>query len=186
MVDRLSAEAASLFRSKGYGNASTRELAERLGLQKASLYHHMSAKEDVLFAVCVDALDRITEAVEAALDGPIEPLGRLGAACRAHVSSALADSDLHATMLIEMRSLSPEHRSVVVAARERYEKLIRELVQSAQSAGDLRADIDAKWLTLALLNLMNWSIFWYHPGAGASPDELGATLLDIYLNGAVG
>lgn len=184
--ERLTAEAAELFRTKGYGDATTRELADRLGLQRASLYHHMSTKEELLFGVCLDALQRITEAVERAVGAETEPLERLRGAARAHVSSALADADLHATMLIEMRSLSPEQRAVVVAGRERYERLVRELVVHAQDAGQLRGDIDAKWLALSLLNLMNWSIFWYHPGAGASPDDLGVTLFEVYLNGAIG
>ena len=54
--DRLALSAASLFRTRGYAGATTRELALSLGLQSASLYRHIRKKEDLLFEPSVNAL----------------------------------------------------------------------------------------------------------------------------------
>ncbi len=40
--------ALELFTSKGYASTSLREIAERLGINKASLYYHFASKEDIL------------------------------------------------------------------------------------------------------------------------------------------
>jgi AcrR family transcriptional regulator len=40
--------ALELFTSQGYASTSLREIAERLGINKASLYHHFASKEDIL------------------------------------------------------------------------------------------------------------------------------------------
>ena len=181
--DRLLVEAASMFRYKGYGHTTTRELAERVGLQKASLYHHMVTKESLLFDICTSALKRIGDSVEEAVKDQTEPAVRLRTAVMAHVRSALQDADMHATMLIEMRSLSPQHYEIVHGARSQYEEMVRGFVQEAQGARELRRDVESKWMTLSLLNLLNWTIFWYHSGAGVTPEELGEILFDIYLNG---
>ncbi len=45
-------EEARLFWKKGFASTSTRELAESLGVQKASLYYHMESKEQSLYDIC--------------------------------------------------------------------------------------------------------------------------------------
>lgn len=44
-------EEARLFWKKGFASTYTRELAESLGVQKASLYYHMESKEQSLYDI---------------------------------------------------------------------------------------------------------------------------------------
>src|SRR6266498_2998339 len=44
--------AASVFAEKGYAGASTRDIAERLGVRQASLYYYFPSKEAALGAIC--------------------------------------------------------------------------------------------------------------------------------------
>jgi AcrR family transcriptional regulator len=185
MRDRLVIEAARLFRSHGYAGTSTRTLAESLGLTKAALYHHFRNKDALLLEICLESIARIEFAVSSALLGVGDSLERLRAAVIAHVGSALRDADMHATMLIEMRALSPADRDEVRRVRAGYEARIRSLIEAAQRDRYLRAEPDARWLTLALLNTLNWSIFWYRPDGDSMPEEIGARLLDVFLNGVL-
>ncbi len=43
--------AAELFTTKGYASTSTRGIADAVGIRQASLYHHFSAKDDILDAL---------------------------------------------------------------------------------------------------------------------------------------
>src|SRR3954471_17781096 len=85
-ADRLLETAATLFRRQGYAQTTTRELASMLGIQKASLYHHISTKEDLLYALCKESLRRSTEEVARAIES-VPEAQRLRAAVRAHVTS---------------------------------------------------------------------------------------------------
>lgn len=183
--ERLRAEAASLFRSKGYANTTTRELAERVGLQKASLFHYMPSKEAFLFELCMSALTRISEAVNSAIEGREDSLDRLRRAVVAHVISAVEDADIFVTMLTEMRSLEPEHRATVLQERDRHEDQLRGLIEDSQRDGYLRTDLESKWLTVVLLNVSNWSVFWYTPDNEATPKQLGYLVYEVYLRGAI-
>jgi TetR/AcrR family transcriptional regulator, cholesterol catabolism regulator len=180
--DRLLALAAELFRQKGYGLTTTRELASRLGIQKASLYHHMRGKEDLLFAISMASLERISGAVTAVRDAA-EPHERLPAMIMAHLETALQDQDMHTTMLIELRALSEERQKEVRAGRDAYQDLLRSVIDDDQSAGRLRADISAEYLTLSLLNLLNWTIFWFTPGGDRTAGELAEMMCTIFLDG---
>lgn len=62
------AEATKLFAERGYEGASVGDLAERVGLRKASLFHHFPSK-DVLYATVLgQLLESVREAVQHALD----------------------------------------------------------------------------------------------------------------------
>lgn len=184
-ADRLLEAAADLFRQKGYAATTTRELADRLGIQKASLYHHIRGKEDLLFQISVESLRRITVAVGgvAAAEAPER---RLEAMIKAHVEAALPDRDMHTTMLVDLRALSPDRQADIIERRNRYERVLRDAIEEDQAAGRLRSDIDARYVTLALLNVLNWTIFWFNPEGPLSPSEVGGMLADIFLNGARG
>jgi TetR/AcrR family transcriptional regulator, cholesterol catabolism regulator len=182
--ERLLHAAAKLFREKGYSSTSTRELAGVLGIQKASLYHHIEKKEDLLYRLCLDALNRMHREVERATSGCYDPIDRLQALICAHLACALADQDEHATMVFELRKLSGERKATVIGLRDGYETLVRETIEDGQEKGAIRRDIPAKYLSLGLLNLLNRSIFWFRTGGPLTPEELSDMLASIFLNGA--
>jgi AcrR family transcriptional regulator len=182
--ERLLDAAARLFRTQGYAATTTRELSRVLGIEKGSLYYHIRSKEDLLYRVCVDSLTHIRDATAKASGAEADPGAKLRAAIRAHVVSMLADRDKHATMLIELRGLSPGRRAQVIKLRDEYELSLREIIKGCQRGLILRQDMEPKVLALALLNLLNWTIFWYAPGGKYSPEYLGETLIDLFLQGA--
>jgi AcrR family transcriptional regulator len=181
--ERLITTAAGLFWERGYAATGIRDIASALGIQTASLYHHIAKKEDLLYALCVDSLERITSAAEAAITGQDGAFLRLRALIGAHVGAMLADRAKHATMLVELRSLSEPRRAEVLALRDHYEDLVRGVIGDGQATGLIDARPSARHLSLALLNLMNWSIFWYRPGEELSPEQLGQLFADIFLDG---
>jgi AcrR family transcriptional regulator len=58
---RILATASDLFLERGYAGTSIRDISQRLGMTKGSLYYHFAAKEDLLIAL----LAPLFEAVEA-------------------------------------------------------------------------------------------------------------------------
>jgi AcrR family transcriptional regulator len=176
--------AAQLFWEKGYAATTTRELADALGVQKASLYYHIRSKEDLLHDICIESLNNISAAVTAAVAYEGDPLARVRALIRAHVFAMLRDKEKHATMLTELEALSPGRRAEVVALRAEYEGLVRGVLAHAQDAGALSREMTAKELELGLLNLLNWTIFWYRPEGELTPDRLVELFEHLYLRGA--
>lgn len=183
-AERLLLSAARLFWQKGYAATSTRELSAQLGIQKASLYHYIQSKEDLLYELCVVSLGDIEAQGRAVMDAEDDPLLRLRALILAHVNSMSEEREMHATMLTELRSLSPEHRLDVIRRRDAYELLVQSVLESCQEVGSIRADISARLLARCLLNLLNWSIFWFDPAGKMSTQELAGVLVSIFLEGA--
>jgi len=57
---------AKLFVERGYKGLSMREIAEALGVSKASLYYHFKDKEDLFLAILVDSIEQLGKLVRSA------------------------------------------------------------------------------------------------------------------------
>jgi len=181
---RLLGTAAELFWRNGYAATTTRELSEGLGVQKASLYYHVRKKEDLLYSICVNALTNILSRARDEVSQVSLPEERIRALIRGHLTAMLDDKDQHATMLTELRSLTPKRRREIVSLRDQYERFIEDVIRDAQKAGAIRADIPAKILKLGLLDLLNWAIFWFDGNGELTPKSLADDFTSLYLDGA--
>ncbi|NIK57021.1 TetR family transcriptional regulator [Kribbella shirazensis] len=65
--------AVHLFSTQGYDKTSLREIAEQVGITKASLYYHYSSKQDLLRAIVGTFLDDIFEVLRQVEDHPWSP-----------------------------------------------------------------------------------------------------------------
>ena len=108
---KLMDAAASLFCAKGYENTSTQDLAGAIGIQKPTLYHHMSSKENLLFAIMEDAHNQVREAVKRAVAGAPTAGAKVEALIHAHMTTMLGNREYHYVMLVEHRSLSQIHQA---------------------------------------------------------------------------
>jgi TetR/AcrR family transcriptional regulator, cholesterol catabolism regulator len=75
--------AAELFAEVGYAPATLEAVGERVGLSKASLYHYVRNKEDLLAQIMLDALDDVAGRFAAAAGGLAgDPAAKLHALAR--------------------------------------------------------------------------------------------------------
>ncbi len=183
--DRLLLVAAELFWQRGYEATTTRDLAQAMGLQKASLYHHITRKEDVLFDLCKLAIERLNAAVAATVSEGTPPLEQLQSLIETHMEVVLRDRQLQVGVLNEFRYLSSDHWAAVVSMRDSYQSTVRSIIESCQRNGVLRKDISPATLTLALLDLLNWAIFWFKPEGPMTPTMIARSFAAIFLDGAV-
>lgn len=158
------------------------EVAASLGMQKASLYHHIRTKETLLFELSVESLQRMIDA--AATVSETQPRARLEALIEAHIVALLGDQSKHATALTELRALSERERTIVTDLRDRYERITEEAIRSAQAAGELRDDIHPKLMRLGLLGMLNWAVFWHQPQGELTAAEVGRVFASLFLDGA--
>jgi TetR/AcrR family transcriptional regulator, cholesterol catabolism regulator len=177
--EELTRVAARLFAERGYQGTSLADLAEALGLQKPSLYHHIDSKEDLLWEVAWDG----AEAFHAGLDGvpaSLPATDRIRLALRAHLAAVAGQLDVATIFVREWRYLEGGRRDAFLAERRRYEDRVRELFREGVERSELRTDLDLATATLLFLSAANWAYTWLRPGSDtdALADRLYAALLD--------
>jgi len=181
--EELTRTAARLFADRGYHGTSLADLAEALGIQKASLYHHIDSKEDLLWEVAQGGAQAFHGALDAIPDGA-PATDRIRLALRAHLRVVGEQLDAATVFTREWRSLEGERRERFLAERRRYEERIRDLFREGAERGELRADLDVPTAALLLLSAANWAYTWLRPGADT--DELADRLFGVLLDGMRG
>ncbi|MRH86070.1 TetR family transcriptional regulator [Nocardia sp. SYP-A9097] len=71
--DAIRDAAIELFTSKGFEQSSLREVADAVGITKASLYYHYASKVDLLIAIIQPMVDDLGELVESLDEIPHSP-----------------------------------------------------------------------------------------------------------------
>jgi AcrR family transcriptional regulator len=179
----LTREAARLFAQKGYHGTSIGDIAEALGVQKGSLYAHISSKEDLLYETMREGAD----AFHAALDAIPEELSaveKIRVALRGHLRVVAEQLDVATVFVQEWRYLEGARRDEIVAERRRYEERIRDLFREGRELSELRADLDEGAAALVFLSAANWAYTWLQPGRDT--DELADRFFALLVDGMRG
>ena len=127
----------------------------------------------------ISSMRHIREAAESVED--TDPERRLRAMIVRHVLALLADRSKHATALVELRSLSPVERQEVVGLRDSYDALFDRAVAAVQAQHGRWPGISPRLVRLALLGMLNWSVFWYSENGPEAADTVGESFADIFL-----
>jgi DNA-binding GntR family transcriptional regulator/AcrR family transcriptional regulator len=177
--------AAALFCEKGFSETTTREIAARLNIHQASLYYHISGKEELLYRISRLALEAVERQVGAALPSPGNPRDRLNSFLRGHLQGLFENPDRALASISEFRSLSGAHRRELTALRRSYSDLLNRELASAVKAGILRRDIPVSILRLALFNYLNWTPRWYQLSGRLSVDNLAGIYDRVFFEGII-
>lgn len=174
--------ALRLFREKGYHATSMQDIADALGLRKASLYHYIKSKEDLLVPAYQYTIDAHVRRLEEIANSPGSARERLARAIASHLQAIIEHADLFALYLREVESL-PEHlRQAVRAANRAYRVRLASIIRQGVEAGEFKP-VDPAVAALVILGACNWASQWYTPGGRLSAQELTGVFLELLLNG---
>ena len=148
---RIVADATELFAAEGYGDTSLRDIAEKVGVSKATLLHHYPSKEALLRAVLTERDRGIeTRPSYTRQARAVEELRALPAGAAENAAAAAGLIEVYAVLSCE--AVPADHPAHEYFA-ERFELVLSHftaLMRSAQADGDLPAHRDpafeAIWL----------------------------------------
>src|SRR5437764_5375262 len=111
--------AATVFVEKSYTGASTRDIAERLGVRQASLYYYFPSKEAVLGAICELGVKDFISNLQAIIAETISAADKLRAAIANHLAPLRThpDADYICVFLRHRHELpNGPHQAIAVLA----------------------------------------------------------------------
>ncbi len=180
--DEILDAAAQVFRQKGFHAASMADIAQAVNLKKASLYHHVTSKQEILLALLDRAIGLLIEHIEPIALGPQSAEEKLRHMIRTYLRLLAENADLAAVLLFEHRSLEPNQRARHIPTRDRFEALWRRVIVEGQTAG-LFHPHDPALTARALLGIMNWTLTWYRPGGPLTIGEIADRYINLLYSG---
>jgi AcrR family transcriptional regulator len=173
--------AVRAFAARGFYGTSMDDIAEELHLTRGSVYYYFRDKEEILALCHLAALEAVLEAAERVRRAGLPPDETLRRLVVEHVRIQV--DKFHGTALaLEFDALQPTARAAVVAARDRYERTLREILAAGIAAGLFRP-VDPKLAAFAIFGAINWIGRWYRATGPSTPDEIGAGFADVFLDG---
>ncbi|MBE0409947.1 MAG: TetR/AcrR family transcriptional regulator [Anaerolineales bacterium] len=180
--DEILMAAAQVFNQKGYHAASMQDIADSVHLQKASLYHHVSSKQEILLELLNRALELLIERLHTVIEQPVLPDKKLRYAIRTYLETLVEFHDLSAVLILEHRSLPSELHETHIPRRDRFESIWRNLIFEGKEAGLFNCT-DPALTSRAVLGVLNWTITWYRHDGPLTATEIADQFADLFLNG---
>jgi AcrR family transcriptional regulator len=176
------AAATRLFQQKGYHATSMQDIADAVALQKGSLYHYISSKEDLLVVIIHDAISQYNAqlAEVRGMDLPLRQ--KLELAVRHHLRGIADNLGMLTIFLRESYALNPEQQQMLAEESALYNRMFEELFVEGVRSGEIRG-LDPKLATRTVLGACNWFYRWYRPGGDKSIAELSDFFVDLLFHG---
>lgn len=178
--DEILHAALQAFRQKGYHSTTLDDIASYLGVRKTALYHYFPDKQAILYECHRRSLREIERLLQESrsVESRTE---RLAFVIREHVR-VMTDTLEGSPLAFEVTALSEDRQKEVVAARDRYERELRRLIESGIKGGEFRP-VNPKVAVFAILGSINWIARWYKPEGSLKADELGTEFADQLVAG---
>lgn len=153
--------AARVFAERGFHGATTQDIADVLGIRQASLYYYFASKEAALELVCLKGVEGFFEAGKAIAAGPGSARERLFLLIHSHLSPLIDRADFVRVFQNERQYLPAESRRRIGRWSRGLERIFEDVIKEGMAAGEIRADLDPRLATLALLGMCNATWNWY-------------------------
>lgn len=174
--------AAELFSKKGYSATSMRDIAEHMDMEAASLYNHISSKEEILHTICFSMADKFINAMDEVNDIYFNGEEKLRMAIKNHVRILTENLAEAQVFLKEWRHLGEENIHAFIHLRDKYEDGMETILQTGLDE-NIFQEVDKKFAALNILSSVNWIVEWYKPAGSMSADEVADKLCDFILTG---
>jgi AcrR family transcriptional regulator len=175
------AVAVEVFNERGYDRTSMRDLADRLGIAKSAIYHHVAGKEELLRLALDRALAGLAAASDRARVLPAPAIDRLEYLVRRSVEVLEAESP-YVTLLLRVRGNTDVERAAL-DRRRAFDRFVAELIDQAVADGDIRPDADPMVTARLLFGLVNSVVEWYRPARRADTRPLADAVCAMAFDG---
>ncbi|HYG91078.1 MAG TPA: TetR/AcrR family transcriptional regulator [Azospirillum sp.] len=171
--------AAAAFRRNGYHGTSLVDIAETLGVSKATLYYYVKNKQDLLFQCHMAAADQALATI--CTDPSLNGLEQLRRSLAAYIVSIIGEGSF-SVVILEERSLSDEQLRVVIEKRDIFERRLQDVVRTGVTDGSILR-CDPKFAVFSALGAANWVTKWHRPEGAWTIDEIAEASASLLCRG---
>lgn len=171
--------ALECFVEHGYHGTTIRTVAARAGLSVPGLYHHYPSKQALLVAIVHKAMEDLLARSQAALaEAGSSVEARFAALIECLVLFHAHRSKLAFISASEIRSLEGESREAHIAARDRQQRILDDIVSQGAAEG-IFATKFPKHSSRAIVTMCTGVAQWYDPAGSLTPEELADSYVTI-------
>jgi len=177
-------ESAKLFREKGFGNATMRDIAEQVGMEAASLYNHIDNKDDILFAICQSVAEEYVLDLNTIEASSATVVSKLESIISSQIRVVSTNPNGVSVINHEWKYLSEKKRKEFFVQRRDYESRIEAIINTGVANSEL-IPVNAKIAMLTLLSSIRWVEFAVKATPNATFEQIEHQIKTVILSGII-
>ena len=175
-------KASKLFREKGFGAASMRDLAEHVGVEAASLYNHIQSKSEILQSICFKVANEFISHLDA-VEVSVQPtLKKMEMIIRFHIRMMLDQYEYVYISDHEWRHLPEPYLSNFLNQRRNYRKSLGDLIEQGIARGEIKM-LEPYVAVLTILSAISGIESWQRSRKQISAETLETNMVKYLIDG---
>ena len=176
--------AASLFNERGYSAVSMRDIAKAMDMKAASLYNHISGKQEILSSLILEVAETFTKAMQQITSEEIASVEKIQKIIEVHIDITVSFSENIATLNNDWMHLEGEDLKRVVKMREDYEENFRSIIQQGISEGAIKQN-HPEVILFSILSTLRNLYLWNEKRGKMDVNVLKKDMVSVMLKGIV-
>jgi AcrR family transcriptional regulator len=174
--------AAALFREKGFKAASMRDLADKVGVEAASLYNHIRSKTELLHDICFSVANYFVDNIHDVENSEATALEKIDALLRFHIKQMVENHEEVYVMEHEWRHLADPYLGNFQNQRRSYRRRFAAIIDQGIRNGEFKK-VDPSTVTIVMLHAINCIQSWHRSKHKISAAELEDNMVAILIDG---
>ncbi len=177
--------AIDLFSTNGFNGTSVRDIAKKLNMSMAALYHYFPTKESLYFSIFLDTIKLMVEELHKATEQDLPPLDRFKALLRSHLALGANHQKEFKLSFLEEEYFSKENKKISKQYQSEVMSIYLQELRKLQEIGYSK-DQSPTMLALNIFGIINWFVRWYNPKKPKSPEQLIDNIIEFIITGVAG
>lgn len=175
--------AATLFMEKGYSAVTMRDLARTMGIKAASLYNHITSKQEILRDIIISLAEEFTNEMTLIKNSEKSTIDKLKDIINLHVNITSNNQTGMASLNNDWMHLE-EKLEYYLTLRSNYEDDFREIIQMGIDNSELKKG-KAEVMLFSVLSTLRSLYIWIPKKEDLNTKELASNLSEILINGII-
>lgn len=179
--DEIIKTAAKLFKKKGYSAVTMRDLATEMGIKAASLYNHISSKQEILKIIIISLAEAFTSEMNTIRASEGSSLDKLNKIVALHIKTASENTYEMAALNNDWMHLEAE-RKHYLNLRKDYEDNFRNIIKLGISQNELK-DENVEVMLFSMLSTLRSLYLWIPKKEDLNTQDLETSLSNVLIHG---
>lgn len=176
--------ASRLFKERGYNAVSMRDIAQALDIKAASLYNHISGKQEILSTLIVEVAEQFTSEMSQIISAQLSPLKKIEKVIEVHIDITVNYSENIATLNNDWMHLEGEALKNVIKMREDYEENFRSIIKQGIQEGEIKRQ-HPEVILFSILSTLRTLYLWNEKRGKMDVNVLKKDMVSVLISGVV-
>jgi AcrR family transcriptional regulator len=173
--------AAKLFKEKGYSAVTMRDLATAMGMKAASLYNHISSKQEILKIIVISIAEDFTSGMEIIINSEESNINKLKKVVELHVQISSQDTEGIAALNNDWMHLE-DQLEYYLKLRNEYESNVLNIIEQGISKKEIKAS-NPEVIVFSMLSTLRSLYLWIPKKEALNSKELANSLSEVLIEG---